>query len=242
MLSPAHTAYTDRDRQAIESAMTGRRSIRAYTDRAVPHDLVSHILDVSARAPSGTNMQPWRAHVLAGDAKTRLSAAVTAAFDTMKPGDLKSEYKYYPDQFFEPFLSRRRKVGLDMYGLLGIAKGDHAAMHAQHGQNFTFFGAPVGIIFTINRRLEIGSWLDYGMFLQNVMLCARGHGLETCPQAAFAMFHDIIRKELGLDETEMVVCGLSLGWPDHTATINKLTTERMPAAEFSTFRGFGEAG
>lgn len=218
----------------VEEAVTQRRSVRAFLDTPVPRATVERILALAARAPSGTNMQPWKAHVLTGTARDRLCDAVLAAFDG--PEQHANEWAYYPKEFREPYLARRRKVGWDLYGLLGIARGEAERMHAQHGRNFRFFDAPVGIIFTIDRHLEIGSWLDYGMFLQNVMLLARSHGLETCPQAAFAAYHKVIRAELGLDDEAVVVCGLSLGHADWSAPENTLITERVPLAEFVTFR------
>ena len=181
-------------------------------------------------------MQPWRVHVLTGEPKERLSAALMRAHAEGAPHG--AEYKYYPDQFFEPYLARRRKVGWDLYGLLGIARGETARMQAQHARNLVFFDAPVGMIFTIDRRLEIGSWLDYGIFLGNVMTAARGHGLHTCAQAAFAPFHATIRRELGLAAEEVVVCGLSIGYEDTAAPENQLRTERVPAREFASFRGW----
>ncbi len=219
---------------AVEEAVGQRRSVRAFLDTPVPRATIERILLLAARAPSGTNMQPWKVHVLTGGARDRLCDAVTAAFD----GDEKhaNEWAYYPKEFREPYLSRRRKVGWDLYGLLGIARGEAERMHAQHGRNFRFFDAPVGMIFTVDRHLEIGSWLDYGMFLQNIMILARSHGLETCPQAAFSAFHKVIRKELDLDDEQVVVGGLSLGYPDWSAVENTLITERVPLAEFVTFR------
>lgn len=221
----------------IESAIRGRRSVRSFRPDPVSQSLVETILNVAARAPSGTNMQPWRVYVVSGDRKARLSerlleahASGTSQFDA-------AEYQYYPHPFFEPFLGRRRKVGFGLYNLLGILKGDQERMHRQHARNYMFFGAPVGFIFTIDRRLEIGSWLDYGMFLQNIMLAARAHGLETCVQAAFAPFHATIRAELAIGEGEVVICGMSLGYADPSAPENHLETERSPAAEFATFLG-----
>ncbi len=225
--------------RAVEGAIAGRRSIRAFLPRPVPAELVERILDVAARAPSGTNMQPWRCHALAGETILSLAQALHAAHDA---GPGAAEYQYYPKEFPEPYLSRRRKVGWDLYGLLGIARGDHARMHEQHGRNLDFFGAPVGLIFTIDRRLEIGSWLDYGMMLQNVMIAARAHGLETCPQAAFAPYHETIRTVLDLDPAEVVVCGMALGHADPDASVNRLQTERVPARDFATFRGFPPPG
>ncbi len=217
----------------VEEVVAQRRSVRAFLDTPVPRATVERILALAARAPSGTNMQPWKAHVVTGTAKDGLCDAVVSAFDG--PEKHANEWDYYPKEFREPYLARRRKVGWDLYGLLGIARGEAERMHAQHGRNFRFFDAPVGMIFTIDRHLEIGSWLDYGMFLQNVMLLARAHGLETCPQAAFAAYHKVIRSQLGLDEEAVVVCGLSLGYADWSAPENQLITTRVPLEEFVAF-------
>jgi nitroreductase len=220
-------------RNAVDRAIATRRSLRRFKPDMPPRDLLEHILRVAARAPSGTNMQPWAVHVVTGETKTRLSAAVLAAHDA--PDGHVQPYKYYPAEFFEPYQARRRKVGWDLYGLLGIGRGDKDKMHAQVGRNFVFFDAPVGMIFTIDSRLEIGSWLDHGMFLENVMIAARGHGLDTCPQAAFARFHRAIRAVLPLAETDTVVCGLALGYADPDAPENQLVTERAPLEAFATF-------
>jgi len=223
--------------RAVEEAIVSRRAIRAFLPDPVPQALVEHLLDVAARAPSGTNMQPWRVRALAGEALEHLADAVSAAHDD-PAGPPAPPWRYYPETFFEPYLSRRRKVGWDLYALLGIRRGEAGRMHAQHSRNFRFFGAPVGLIFTIDRRLEIGSWLDYGMFLQNVMIAARAHGLDTCPQAAFAPYQSVVSAVLGLDETEVVVCGMALGKADPAAPENALVTEREPAAGFARFEGW----
>jgi nitroreductase len=222
---------------AVDEAITSRRSIRRFLPTPVPAEMVEAILDAAARAPSGTNMQPWRGYALAGAAKDALVDAVQAAFDT--PGfDRSQEVPYYPDDFFEPYLSRRRAVGWDLYGLLGIARGEAAKAKAQHRRNFQFFDAPVGLIFTIDRRLATGSWLDYGMFLQNIMTAARGRGLDTCAQAAWSHYHTAIRPVLGLAPEEVVVCGMALGYADPDAPENRLVTERAPARTFTRFDGF----
>jgi nitroreductase len=221
----------------VDHAITSRRSIRRFLPTPVPAATVEAILDAAARAPSGTNMQPWRGYALAGAAKDALVDAVQAAFDT--PGiDRAQEVPYYPNEFFEPYLSRRRAVGWDLYGLLGIAKGETAKAKMQHRRNFQFFDAPVGLIFTIDRRLATGSWLDYGMFLQNVMTAARGRGLDTCAQAAWTHFHRTIRPVLGLADEETVVCGMALGHADPDAPENTLVTTRVPARSFMRFDGF----
>jgi nitroreductase len=221
---------------AVDAAITSRRSIRAYLPKPVPHDDIAAILEVAARAPSGTNTQPWKVTVLTGASLRTLTDRITQAYD--EPGrDEKyvREYEYYPNKWVSPYIERRRKVGWDLYSLLGITREDKAGMHAQHRRNFTFFDAPVGLIFTIDRIMEQGSWLDYGMFLQNIMVAARGRGLDTCPQAAFTQFHRIIAEVCGLDDGEMVVCGMALGYADREQIENTLVSEREPLDSFVRF-------
>jgi len=221
---------------AVDTAITSRRSIRAFRPDPVPRETVERILEVASRAPSGTNVQPWKVTVLTGAAKARLSARIRAAYDDPAERSRHAEeYAYYPTEWVSPYIERRRKVGWDLYGLLGIAKTDKARMHAQHGRNYAFFDAPVGLIFTIGRVLGQGSWLDYGMFLQNVMVAARARGLDTCPQAAFTQFHRIVADELALPDSEMLVCGMALGYADPEAPENALVTEREPVAGFARF-------
>jgi nitroreductase len=224
-------------RTADEAILT-RQSIRAFLPDPVPRATVEAILEVAARAPSGTNTQPWRVYVIAGEPKAELTRRILAAYDD--PETLKAqtrEYAYYPEKWVSPFLDRRRKVGWDLYGLLGIPKGDFERTHAQHGRNYTFFDAPVGLMFSIDRVLERGSLIDYGMFLQNVMIAARARGLDTCPQAAFLEFHRIIAQCVGMPDNEMLVCGMSLGWADPAAPVNTLQTVREPVAGFASFAG-----
>ena len=221
---------------AVDAAVLSRRSIRAFLPTPVPRATVEDILQVASRAPSGTNTQPWQVHVLTGAALQALAADIAAAHDDPQArASHTEEYAYYPQQWQSPYIDRRRKVGWDLYTLLGIAKTDKARMHTQHGRNYSFFGAPVGLMFTIDRVLEKGSWLDYGMFLQNVMIAARARGLDTCPQAAFTPFHRIIARHLQLPETQMLVCGMSLGHADPAAIENTLVTEREPVAGFTRF-------
>ncbi|MCA8928552.1 MAG: nitroreductase [Alphaproteobacteria bacterium] len=219
---------------AVEAALTSRRSVRAFLPTPVPLETVRAILDVAARAPSGTNMQPWQAHVVTGAARDRLCRAVLHARETENDRHT-AEYSYYPKDFPEPYKARRRKVGWDMYGLLGIGRGDTDKMWAQHNRNFTFFDAPVGIVFTIDKALEIGSWLDLGMFLGNVVTAARGFGLDTCAQAAWCHYHTVVRQELGFGAEQTVVCGMALGHADETAAINRLQTERAPLADWTSW-------
>jgi len=221
---------------AVDAAITSRRSIRAFLSTPIPEATIREILEVATRAPSGTNTQPWKVHVLTGAARQRLSDAIKAVYDDpAERAQHTEEYDYYPREWISPYIDRRRKIGWDLYGLLGIGKTDKDKMHAQHGRNYAFFDAPVGLIFTIDRILAQGSWLDYGMFLENIMIAARGRGLDTCPQAAFTQFHRVIARELQLGDREMVVCGMSLGVADNDAIANRLTTARATVDEFAKF-------
>ncbi len=223
---------------AVDDAITSRRSLRAFLPTPVARADIEAILAVAARSPSGTNTQPWQVHVLTGSAKDALSRDIEAAFDDPVQRATHTEaYAYYPTEWRSPYIDRRRKVGWDLYSLLGIAKTDKAAMHAQHARNYRFFDAPVGLMFTIDKVMQQGSWLDYGMFLQSVMVAARARGLDTCPQAAFTQFHRIIAQHLKLADDEMLVCGMSLGHADPDAVANQLVTERAPVAAFTRFHG-----
>ena len=222
--------------QAVDAAITSRRSIRAFLPTPVAHEDIAAILQVAARAPSGTNTQPWKVYVLQGERKQQLSDAILAVHnDPALANQHSEEYAYYPREWVSPYIDRRRKVGWDLYALLGLTRDNKAGMAAQHGRNYTFFDAPVGLIFTIDRVMEQGSWLDYGMFLQNIMVAARGRGLDTCPQAAFTQYHRIISEQLALPDSETVVCGMALGVADMSKIENSLITERMAVAEFVKF-------
>ncbi|AJW45422.1 nitroreductase [Ralstonia mannitolilytica] len=224
--------------ELVDRAITSRRSVRAFLPTPVAREDIEAILDVARRAPSGSNTQPWKVYVLTGESKARLSESVLAAYDHPEVDTLhREEYPYYPRTWVDPYQSRRRKVGWDLYGLLGIGRADKERMHAQHARNFRFFDAPVGIIFTIDRVMEQGSWLDYGMFLEAIMVAARARGIDTCPQAAFTQFHRVIREQLGLPDEEMVVCGMSMGYANPTAIENTLVTERAPVSHFTRFLG-----
>ena len=221
--------------EIVLDAITSRSSIRAFIDKPVDMSILENILESSSRAPSGTNMQPWQVYVTTGKSKKRLCDALMTAYNDpdFKP---ESPHSYYPDPFFEPYLSRRRQVGWELYGLLGIEKDDKDKMRKQQGRNYVFFDAPVGMIFTIDEKLEIGSWLDYGMFLQNIMIAARGFGLDTCPQAAFAPMHKVIKSSLDIPSSEVVVCAMALGYRDTSAIENSLVTPRVSLEEFVVFK------
>lgn len=227
---------SSQQQEAVDAAITSRRSIRAFLDKPVAREDIEKILEVASRAPSGTNTQPWKVYVLTGQARIELSEAILAVhLDPELSRQHTEEYAYYPREWVSPFVDRRRKVGWDLYSLLGLTRDNKAGMAAQHARNFRFFDAPVGLIFTIDRIMEQGSWLDYGMFLQNIMVAARGRGLDTCPQAAFTQYHRIIAEQLQLPANETVVCGMALGWADPAKIENSLVTEREPLASFVHF-------
>lgn len=220
----------------VDQVMASRHSIRAFLPTPVARDDIEAILRVAATAPSGTNIQPWQVYVLTGETQARLSRKIIeVAMDPAQDALHEREYSYYPDQWLSPFIERRRKVGWDLYGLLGLTREDKAGMAAQHARNYAFFDAPVGLMFTIRRELSVGSWLDYGMFLQNIMLAARARGLDTCPQAAFIQYHRIIREVVAWPDNEMLVCGMSLGYADESKVENRLRTERAPLEQFVRF-------
>ena len=225
---------------AVDDAINSRQSMREFLPKPVPREVISHLLEVAIRAPSGTNTQPWKTYVLQGASRATLVAKVCAAHDALRANpalaaEYREEYDYYPEKWVSPYIDRRRENGWGLYGLLGITKGEKDKMHAQHQRNYEFFDAPVGLMFTVDRVLGRGSLVDYGMFLQNIMVAARGHGLHTCPQAAWNGFASIILPHIGAGEGEMLVCGMSLGYADETALVNTFRTPRVPASEFTTW-------
>ena len=222
----------------VDEAITSRMSVRAFTSQAVPRDLIEQILQVASRAPSGTNSQPWRVYVLQGASRDRLVEKACTLHDAMRSdpelaAQYTDEYDYYPQKWVSPFQERRRENGLGLYGLLGIGKADRDQMHMQQQRNLRFFDAPVGLIFTVDRAMGRGSLLDYGTFLQSIMVSARGHGLHTCPQAAWNGFAKIILPHIGAGADEMLVCGMALGYADATDVVNTFHTPRVPVDEFT---------
>jgi len=224
------------EQEIVDRAITSRHSMRAFLPTAVAREDIELMLEVAARAPSGSNTQPWRAYVLTGTIKQRLSSEILATLaDPAKADEITEEYRYYPHNWVSPYIDRRRKVGFGLYNLLGLGRDDKAGMQAQHERNFIFFDAPVGIIFTIERTMNTGSWLDFGCFLQSFMVAARGRGLDTCAQAAFNRFHRTIRRVTGIPETEVIMCGLALGYADMSKIENSLISEREPVSGFAKF-------
>jgi len=224
--------------KTVDEVIRSRHSIRAFLPTPVAQDDIEAILEVAARAPSGSNTQPWRVYVVTGAARDRLAQNIVEAYvDPTQNAAHTEEYPYYPRQWVSPYIERRRKVGWDLYALLGLTRDNKSGMQAQHARNFAFFDAPVGLIFTIDRVMDQGSWLDYGMFLQTIMIAARARGLDTCPQAAFTQFHRLISETLAIPAEQQVVCGMALGYADPAKAENSLVTERANLAEFATFMG-----
>ena len=221
-----------------DEALRTRRSVRGFLPTPVDRATVEELLTLASRSPSGSNIQPWKVRVVAGDVRARLSHAILTALDRDGYEGHQREWNYYPVNWREPYLARRRKIGWDLYGLLGIKRGDFEATEQQRRRNYEFFGAPVGMIFTLDQDLEIGSWLDLGIFIGSLTIAARGRGLDTCPQAAFANYHTLIRPLLGIPEDEIIICGLALGFADPAAPENRLVTERAPVGGFASFSGF----
>jgi nitroreductase len=236
--SPSQVKTKIQDPASVDAALLSRFSARAYTDQPVPRDVIEGLLDVSRRAASGTNTQPWKVYVLQGASKDALVQKVCAEHDAVRADPARAQaeaYDYYPEKWVSPYIDRRRACGFGLYGVLGIGKGDKDKMHEQHQQNYRFFGAPVGLMFTIDKIMGRGSLLDYGMFIQNVMLAARARGLHTCPQAAWNGFSSLVLPHIGAAENEMLVCGLSLGYADEEAVVNTFMTQREPVASFTTW-------
>jgi len=224
----------------VDQAITSRMSARAFTAQPVLREVLMQLLELAARAPSGTNTQPWKVYVLQGQSRDSLVEKVCAAHDEIRANpDLAAEYRepydYYPEKWVSPFIDRRRENGWSLYGLLGITKGDKDKMHAQHQRNYRFFDAPVGLMFTLDRVMGRGSLVDYGMFLQTLMLAARGHGLHTCPQAAWNGFGKIILPHIGATDNEMLVCGMALGYANEAEVVNTFHTPRESVASFTTW-------
>ena len=225
---------------AVDAAITSRMSVRAFTAQAVDRSDIEALLQVASRAPSGTNTQPWKAYVLQGTSRSTLTDKVCAAHDAVRAdpamaAQYMEEYDYYPQKWVSPYIDRRRENGWGLYGLLGIGKADKDKMHAQHQRNYRFFDAPVGLMFTVDRVMGRGSLLDYGAFLQSIMVAARGRGLHTCPQAAWNGFAKIILPHIGAGPDEMLVCGMALGYADPDHIVNGFHTPREPVALFTTW-------
>jgi nitroreductase len=214
--------------RCVDGVLQARRSVRAYKVDAVPRSTVMDVLRAASTAPSNSNTQPWRVHVLSGETKRTLGEALVAAF---REGRLPTS-AHFPDPLPQAFCDRQADFASRYYDSLGIARDDGAARLRQTERNFSFFGAPVGLIFAIDGRLTRHSWLDLGLFVQNVMIAAKARGLATCPQVSFARFHPVIASHLSMDPQDLTACGMSLGFADAEARVNRMDMPRQPLEEF----------
>jgi len=217
----------------VIKAISGRSSIRAFLPKPVSREIVTAILDAARWAPSGVNCQPWHVAVVTGKTKKQIGDAIIDARSRGVPQN--PDYEYYPKEWREPYQARRKACGIALYKALGIAREDTERRREVWELNYRFFGAPIGFLFFIESGLATGAWMDMAMFVQNVMLAARGHGLETCPQASLAEYPDLVREILGLDKDRLVVCGMSMGYPDLDHPINQYRLSREPVSEFTTW-------
>lgn len=216
----------------VVDAVVGRRSVRRFLPTPVGEETVTAILEAASRAASGTNIQPWLVHTVTGASRDRLSKAVLAAAVAEQTS---LEYTYLAHPLPEPYLSRRRTVGFDLYAKYGVERSDMAGRKAAMLRNYDFFGAPIGLFYTMERDMALGSWLDCGMFMQNVMIVARAHGLETCPQQAWCDFGAVVHRELSIPDNHILLSGMALGHADPDAIENTLETSRAPVGEFNTW-------
>lgn len=215
----------------VLEAIRGRRSTRAFLSKPVPRVTIESILETARWAPSGVNAQPWQVAVVQGGTKQKISEALLATRKQRVPEN--PDYAYYPKEWVDPYKGRRKATGLALYTALKINKDDVFARLKAWNNNYSFFGAPVGLLFFVDRALAQGAWVDMGMFIQNVMLAARGHGLETCPQASLAEYPDIVRGILGVPDTNALICGMALGFAEAGAAVNSYRTEREAVSAFT---------
>ncbi|HEV2652190.1 MAG TPA: nitroreductase [Rhizomicrobium sp.] len=220
----------------FDEALRARKSVRAFRPDPVPRALVEELLALASRAPSGTNIQPWKVHVVAGEVRAQLEREVLAHRDTHPPDD-RAEFPRTGKRK-EPYVGRMRKLGKDMYSLIGIPKGDQAANWAQWGRNYKFFDAPVGLLFTVDKDLDAMSYVDIGMFMQTFMLAAKVRGLDTCAQGAWNNYWTVTRRVLNVPDDQYIIVGISLGYADDSHPVNTLVSEREPVESFATFHGF----
>jgi len=219
----------------VLEAIKGRHSARAFLNLSVDKKSITTILEVARFAPSGVNTQPWEVVVVQGNYIQQIGDAIIAAREAGTPEN--PDYHYYPTEWIEPYKSRRKACGLALYSSINITLQDKEKRKEAWYRNYYFFGAPIGLLFFLETKLEKGSWIDMGMFIQNVMLAARGIGLETCPQASLAEYPDIVRGIVGVSKEKALLCGMALGYEDQNHPINQYRTEREPVEKFTTFLG-----
>jgi nitroreductase len=217
----------------VKDALINRKSTRAFLEKEVDISLIEQILQSSSHAPSGTNTQPWQVAVVMGETRLFLTQEMEKAFRAGVKGCM--DYQYYPKEWKEPYKARRRACGLQMYRALQISREDKQRQLDQWAANYRAFDAPVILFFFMDPLMETGSFLDYGMFLQSVMLSAQELGLSTCPQAALGEYPQIVKKALSYPEDSILMAGIALGYEDTEAIINSYRTSREEVENFTQF-------
>jgi nitroreductase len=217
----------------VTEAITQRKSTRAFLDREVPREMIIKILEVARYAPSGVNTQPWQVAVVTGASKMALQSQMESAFINDQHGI--KDYNYYPDEWKIPYKGRRTACGLQLYGALGIERHDMERRRSQWLANYRAFDAPVMLLFFIDSSLAKGSYVDYGMFLQSLMLAAMEEGLATCPQAALAEYPQLVRQFLGYPPEALLLCGMAVGYEDRQHPVNSYRTPREEVSSFTRF-------
>lgn len=217
----------------INDAISQRHSTRAFINKKVSLEKINRILDIARHAPSGANTQPWQVAVVSGSSKKKLQQQIEQAFNDGVESHI--SYQYYPVIWTPIYKSRRRMCGLQLYSSLNIAKDDDKKRKAQWAANYRAFDAPVMLLFFIDPEMETGSFLDYGMFLQSVMLAAMEEGLATCPQAALAEYPNIVKQSLNYNADAKLICGMALGYEDLDANVNKYRTSREDVGNFTQY-------
>jgi nitroreductase len=217
----------------VIDALRSRKSIRAFSDRTVPVETVRKILDAARHAPSGTNTQPWQVAVVTGEKKRELCSLMETQFRNGTRG--KMDYSYYPLEWSEPYKERRKVCGLQMYSALNISREDKQRQLDRWAANYRAFDAPLMLLFFLDSVMETGSFLDYGMFLQSIMLAAVEEGLATCPQAALGEYPEIVKRELEYPADSLLIGGMAVGYEDQEAVINSYRTERLSVDDFTRF-------
>ncbi len=217
----------------LKETLLNRKSTRAYLDKPVELEKIQRILDLARHAPSGVNTQPWQIAVVSGETKKGLDKKLEEAFRSGVKAAM--DYQYYPQQWKEPFKSRRKACGLKMYSALNISRDDRQRQKDQWAANYRAFDAPVELFFFLDNCAEQGTFLDYGMFLQSVMLAAVDQGLATCPQASLSEYPQIVKQALGRDDELLLICGMALGYEDSEAAVNNYRTGREEYSAFTEF-------
>lgn len=217
----------------VIDAIKGRLSTRAFLDQPVSRETVTSLLECASWSPSGGNIQPWQVAVVMGECKQKISEAIITARNAGTKEQ--PDFSYYPTEWYEPYKSRRIACGIALFKALGVTRDDREGRETSWNDNYHFFGAPVGLLFFLERKMGQGAWVDLGLFLQSFMLAAHASGLATCAQASIADYPKQVRDVLGLDESQILVCGMSLGYPDTQSAVNNYRTERAPVDEFTTW-------